>query len=118
MHDLAITGGMVHDGLGSPSWHADVVIDAEGLFVAPGFVDAHSHSDALPLMAEPQPFNLLQGVTTDVVGNCGFSVAPLAGHGTLRLTANGTRRELFDGALAGGRAGAVLRAGWSEGRMP
>lgn len=164
MHDLAITGGVVHDGLGSPGLRADVAIDAdrvaaidrgvgparrtieaEGRFVMPGFVDAHSHSDAIPLMSEPQPFKLLQGVTTEVVGNCGFSVAPLddtsaayvgeawgdllpgvavfpgsfadyldrvdaagptnniaplVGHGTLRLTANGTRRELSNGALA------------------
>ncbi|MEO8423556.1 MAG: amidohydrolase family protein [Actinomycetota bacterium] len=96
MHDLRIVGGVVHDGLGSPGLRADVAIDADrvvavgvdmgpahrtidagGRFVAPGFVDAHSHSDALPLMAEPQPFKLLQGVTTEVVGNCGFSVAPL-----------------------------------------
>ena len=96
MHDLVITGGVVHDGLGSPGAPVDVAIEAgrvvgvgkdvgparrtipaEGRFVAPGFVDAHSHSDALPLMSEPQPFKLLQGVTTEVVGNCGFSVAPL-----------------------------------------
>ena len=56
---------------------ASRTIDAEGRFVTPGFVDAHAHSDALPLMSEPQPFKLLQGVTTEVVGNCGFSVAPL-----------------------------------------
>ena len=164
MHDLVITGGVVHDGLGSPGVPADVAIEAglvvgvgddvgpgrrtiaaQGRYVAPGFVDAHSHSDALPLMTEPQPFKLLQGVTTEVVGNCGFSVAPLdevsaryvddawgdllpgvsalpgsfgdyldrietagltnniaplVGHGTLRLTANGTRRHLTDDALA------------------
>ena len=164
MHDLTIVGGIVHDGLGSSRRRTDVAIDedrvmavgsdvgrarrtidADGRFVAPGFVDAHSHSDALPLMAEPQPFKLLQGVTTEVVGNCGFSVAPLddtsaayvaeawgdlfpagavvpgtfadyldrleeagptnniaplVGHGTLRLTANGTLRELSDGALS------------------
>ena len=177
MHDLAIIGGVVHDGLGSPGVLADVAIgtgrvtavghdvgparrtiDAQGRFVAPGFVDAHAHSDGLPLMAEPQPFKLLQGVTTEVVGNCGFSVAPLddvsaryvdeawgdllpgvsalagsfadyldrievagptnniapmVGHGTLRLTANGTRRELSDGALAGMCASAdeAFRAG-------
>ena len=163
MHDLAITGGTIHDGLGSPSRRANVAIDgdrvvavgddvgrarrtieADERFVAPGFVDAHSHSDALPLMGQPQPFKLLQGVTTEIVGNCGFSVAPLddtsaayvaeawgdllpgvavapgsfadyldriddagptnniaplVGHGTLRLTANGTRRELSEGAL-------------------
>jgi N-acyl-D-amino-acid deacylase len=98
MHDLAIAGGIVHDGLGSPGRRADVAIDehrvvavgsdvgparrtidAQERLVAPGFVDAHSHSDALPLMSEPQPFKLLQGVTTEIVGNCGFSVAPLDG---------------------------------------
>src|SRR5712691_3658968 len=96
MHDLVIAGGVVHDGLGSPGAPADIavegghvvaigedlgpgrrVIDAEGRFVTPGFVDAHSHSDALPMMDEPQPFKLLQGVTTEIVGNCGFSIAPL-----------------------------------------
>ena len=163
MSDVVILGGVVHDGLGSPGVQADVAIDggrvvavgrdlgsarrtidAEGRFVTPGFVDAHSHSDALPLMDEPQPFKLLQGVTTEIVGNCGFSlaplddasavyvseawgdlapgveiiagsfgafldrleaagptnnVAPLVGHGTLRVMANGLGRELGDGAL-------------------
>ena len=120
------------------------VIDVDGLCVAPGFIDAHSHSDGIPFMPEPQPFKLLQGVTTEVVGNCGFSLAPLnetaaehareawselypgfepepmtfaefvararslgptnnlaplVGHGTLRLCANGTRRELAGDAL-------------------
>ncbi len=177
MHDLVIAGGFVHDGLGSPGHRADVAIeghrvvavgsdlgparrtiDARERFVAPGFVDAHSHSDALPMMSEPQPFKLLQGVTTEIVGNCGFSVAPLdgasaayaeeawgdlfpgvavdagsfadymsrvdaagptnniaalVGHGTLRLTANGTRRELSDGALVamGALAEEAFRAG-------
>jgi N-acyl-D-amino-acid deacylase len=96
MNDLVIRGGVVHDGLGSSGARSDVavdagrvvaigrevgpgrrVVDADGRFVTPGFVDAHSHSDALPLMAEPEPFKLLQGVTTEIVGNCGFSIAPL-----------------------------------------
>ena len=96
MHDLLISGGTVHDGLGSPGVTADVAItgdrvvaigrdlgaarrtiDATGLEVTPGFIDAHSHSDGVPFMDEPQPFKLLQGVTTEIVGNCGFSLAPL-----------------------------------------
>jgi len=96
MHDLLIRGALVHDGLGNPARTADVaiagdriaavgaslgdarrVIDADGLAVAPGFIDPHAHSDFVPLMDEPQPFKLLQGVTTEVVGNCGFSFAPL-----------------------------------------
>ncbi|RIQ12046.1 N-acyl-D-amino-acid deacylase family protein [Jiangella rhizosphaerae] len=96
---LVLRGGTVFDGLGSPGAVADVVIaggviravgdarehhatgarvvDCDGLYVAPGFVDAHSHSDMVPLMDDPQPFKLLQGVTTEVAGNCGFSFAPL-----------------------------------------
>ncbi|UBU12477.1 N-acyl-D-amino-acid deacylase family protein [Nonomuraea gerenzanensis] len=95
MVDLILRGGTVHDGLGSPAFVGDVaisggwvvetgrrlggarrVIDVSGLVVAPGFVDAHAHSDLVPLMEQPQPFKLLQGVTTEVNGNCGFSYAP------------------------------------------
>ncbi|SDT48625.1 amidohydrolase family protein [Jiangella sp. DSM 45060] len=96
---LVLRGGTVFDGLGSPGLQADVVVadgvvravapgagaaetgarvlDCTGLHVTPGFVDAHSHSDMVPLMDDPQPFKLLQGVTTEVAGNCGFSFAPL-----------------------------------------
>ncbi|TDE00056.1 D-aminoacylase [Jiangella asiatica] len=96
---MVLSGGTVFDGLGSPGTVADVVvengavraiepagshrptgvrvIDCDGLYVAPGFVDAHSHSDMVPLMDQPQPFKLLQGVTTEIAGNCGFSFAPL-----------------------------------------
>ncbi len=96
MHDLVLRGGTVVDGLGGPAVVADVAItgervtavgadlgparrelDVTGLVVAPGFIDPHSHSDMVPLMADPQPFKLLQGVTTEIVGNCGFSFAPL-----------------------------------------
>ncbi|WP_155389439.1 N-acyl-D-amino-acid deacylase family protein [Catellatospora paridis] len=96
MHDLVLRGGTVYDGLGGPGAAADVAvtgdrvvavgadlgparreIDVTGLAVAPGFIDAHSHSDPVPLMPEPQPFKLFQGVTTEIVGNCGFSFAPL-----------------------------------------
>ncbi|WP_217183355.1 amidohydrolase family protein [Streptomyces sp. AC495_CC817] len=96
MHDLIISGGEVHDGFGSPAVTADVAvtagrvvavgaglgsaartIDASGLVVAPGFVDPHSHSDWVPFLPEAQPFKLVQGVTTEIVGNCGFSPAPV-----------------------------------------
>ncbi|MEV0596064.1 N-acyl-D-amino-acid deacylase family protein [Nonomuraea cavernae] len=95
MIDLILRGGTVHDGLGSAPETADVAIsgsrvvavgpglsgarrelDVAGLIVAPGFVDAHAHSDLVPLMDEPQPFKLLQGVTTEINGNCGYSYAP------------------------------------------
>ncbi|ROO89731.1 N-acyl-D-amino-acid deacylase [Actinocorallia herbida] len=96
MHDLVLRGGEVHDGLGSPGVRADVavsggriaaiggsvgparrVLDVAGLVVAPGFVDPHCHSDLVPVLPGPQPFKLLQGVTTEVNGNCGFSFAPV-----------------------------------------
>ncbi len=52
-------------------------IDADGLALAPGFIDMHSHAD-LTLPAFPQARNSVQqGVTTEVVGNCGFSAAPV-----------------------------------------
>jgi N-acyl-D-amino-acid deacylase len=95
-YELLLRGGTVHDGLGSPGITAEVavdgdrvsavgrdlgraarVIEVDGLAVAPGFVDPHSHSDLLPLLPDPQPFKLLQGVTTEIVGNCGVSFAPL-----------------------------------------
>ena len=97
MHDLVLRGGLVHDGLGGEPFEADVAIEGDahrcggfrrgrrearrrldGRIVAPGFIDTHAHSDMVPLMAEPQPFKLLQGVTTEIVGNCGFSFAPLS----------------------------------------
>jgi N-acyl-D-aspartate/D-glutamate deacylase len=96
MDDLLIRGGQVIDGTGAPAREADVsvsagrivaveprspraarrVIDARGQIVAPGFIDIHTHSDfTLPLNPRAES-KIRQGVTLEVVGNCGFSVAP------------------------------------------
>jgi N-acyl-D-aspartate/D-glutamate deacylase len=96
MDDLVIRGGHVIDGTASAGREADVslldgrivaieargarpakrTIDARGQVVAPGLIDIHTHSDfTLPL--EPRAASKIrQGVTTEVVGNCGFSAAP------------------------------------------
>jgi N-acyl-D-amino-acid deacylase len=96
MDDLVIRGGQVIDGSGAPGRVADVVvtdgcivaidsgqarharriIDATGQVVAPGFIDIHTHSDfTLPLNQRAES-KIRQGVTTEVLGNCGFSAAP------------------------------------------
>lgn len=56
---------------------ARVVVEADGMVVAPGFVDFHSHSD-VSLLADPRAESAIrQGITTQLVGNCGFSAAPI-----------------------------------------
>jgi dihydroorotase/N-acyl-D-amino-acid deacylase len=79
----------------APDWET---IDCSGLHIAPGFIDVHSHGDQEVL--DHLPNKILQGVTTEVVGNCGFSLFPThpnpAGE---RLTG-----ELFDGDPTDGMA--------------
>lgn len=93
--DLVIRNGTVVDGTGRPGFPADVAvagdrivevgpvqaegartIDATGCVVAPGFIDVHTHDD-LAVVRDPRvDFKVMQGVTTDVVGNCGVGAAP------------------------------------------
>lgn len=79
------------------------IVDCTGLAIAPGFVDAHSHSDLQVL--EDRPEKALQGVTSEVVGNCGFSPYPLVAehHRELHEFANG----IFCGAEAWGWSNAA-----------
>src|SRR5881392_4351484 len=93
--DLVIKNGMVVDGSGLPAYPADIgvrhgridtigrirerareVIDADGLVVAPGFVDGHTHMDAQIFWDPLGTCSCWHGVTTVVMGNCGFTLAP------------------------------------------
>jgi N-acyl-D-aspartate/D-glutamate deacylase len=59
---------------------ADYVFDAGGLALAPGFIDAHSHSDMSILAAPEATGKVSQGITTEIIGNCGLSVYPVTKH--------------------------------------
>src|SRR5438105_309659 len=95
-YDILVRGGLVLDGTGSADRQEDVairsgriaavasglagkaakVIDAGGLAVAPGFIDIKTHSDfTLPINPRAES-KVRQGVTTEIIGHCGFSVAP------------------------------------------
>lgn len=73
--DLAITGGRIV-AVGDAPGTAAETIDATGRAVAPGFIDVHAHDDAAVIRTPAMDFKIMQGVTTDVVGNCGAGVAP------------------------------------------
>jgi N-acyl-D-amino-acid deacylase len=110
--DLLLRGGLVVDGSGESPRVADVVVsrgkvefigdasqcqatelfDATGLAVAPGFIDMHTHSD-LSLIINPRAESAVrQGVTTQVIGMCGSSVAPAPTdhHGIIRAMWGGS----------------------------
>jgi N-acyl-D-aspartate/D-glutamate deacylase len=92
--DLVIRGGSVVDGSGKPRYGADVgikdgriveigkvgaaarTIDADGLIVAPGFIDGHTHMDAQVAWDPLGSCSCWHGVTSVVMSNCGFALAP------------------------------------------
>src|SRR2546428_12578964 len=98
MVDLVIRGASLYDGTGAPARICDVgiaagrivavgdladerparAVDADGLALAPGFIDVHSHDDFAVFLVPEMDFKVAQGVTTDIVGNCGLGAAPFA----------------------------------------
>ena len=115
--ELLITGGTLIDGSGAAGRPADLLLragriaaildpgrvapgqggratlDATGLLVAPGFIDIHSHSD-FTLLADPRAVSAIsQGVTTEVIGNCGFGCAPIGGPAPAALNVYGHRSQ-------------------------
>ena len=77
--DVAVQGDRIREiGILDPR-KAAVVIHAEGLVLAPGFIDAHTHSDFNPLVYPGLSNKIFQGVTTEITGNCGMSAAPVLG---------------------------------------
>ncbi len=97
LYDILIRHGKILDGAGNPSFSSDVAIqkgrvatlgdlvsesadtkiDAKDMVVCPGFIDMHSHSDFVLLINPLAESKVRQGVTTEVIGNCGLSAAPL-----------------------------------------
>ena len=122
-HDLVVRGGTVYDGTGAPGVTADVAVsgdrivavgavpgrgavemDARGHAVSPGFIDVHSHDDFAVLLDPGMAFKVMQGVTSDVVGNCGSGVVPyrsaLARFGRLMPGATPPEWDGFAGYLS------------------
>ena len=111
-YDLVIKNGVVVDGSGLPGYRADVgvrhgkivtigrirerareVLDADGQVVAPGFVDGHTHMDAQIFWDPLGTSSCYHGITTVVMGNCGFTLAPCAEQNKSLVVRNLQRAE-------------------------
>jgi len=98
MYDVLIKNGKIISGLGNPWYYGDIAIkdnkivkisrfskeitaaktiNAEGLYITPGFIDGHSHSDLFILTHPLAEQKIMQGITTEIVGMDGMSVAPI-----------------------------------------
>jgi len=112
MYDILIRNGTIVDGSGMPRFRADVgisggkiaaigklrenareTIDADGHIVSPGIIDAHTHMDAQVFWDPIGTCSCWHGITSVVMGNCGFSLAPCAEKDKLLVMRNLERAE-------------------------
>ncbi|MCP4750465.1 MAG: D-aminoacylase [Proteobacteria bacterium] len=114
MYDVLIINGNIVDGTGRNSYFSDLgikdgkiaaigdlsssssekTIDATGLVVAPGFIDIHTHSDMSLLLDPRAESQIRQGVTTEVIGQCGVSLAPRTGESRKPISGGTGHRDL------------------------
>jgi N-acyl-D-amino-acid deacylase len=75
--DVAVSGDRIVSVGSLSNWSATTTVDAKGLALAPGFIDAHTHDDRAVLSSPDMTAKVSQGVTSVIGGNCGISLAPL-----------------------------------------
>jgi N-acyl-D-amino-acid deacylase len=128
MYDLVIRNGTVVDGTGLPKYRADVgvngdriaaigrireggkeEIDATGQVVSPGFIDGHTHMDAQVFWDPLGSCSCWHGVTTAVMGNCGFTLAPGSAEQSQMILSNIIRAE----DISADAIGAAVRWSWT-----
>jgi N-acyl-D-aspartate/D-glutamate deacylase len=128
MYDLVIRNGTVVDGTGLPRYRADVAvsgkriaaigrirekgkeeIDATGHVVSPGFIDGHTHLDAQVFWDPLGSCSCWHGVTTAVMGNCGFTLAPGSAEQRDMILSNIIRAE----DISADAIGAAVRWNWT-----
>ncbi len=110
MYDLIVKGGKILDGTGADAFVGDIaikdgkivlvrekiedgateIINANGLYVTPGFVDSHSHSDTVVLDYPDSLAKIEQGITTSIGGQCGSSAPPVTEKSKINDTQVGT----------------------------
>ena len=116
MLDTILSGGTVHDGTGRAPYRADVGVAGgiiveigdlsdvvadqrlmvEGLVVSPGFIDLHTHSDFTLIADGRAESQVHQGVTTEVIGQCGFSCAPVRSARDVAIMAPGFTENMIE----------------------